>query len=356
MDSKVLTRKIRLSESYARFAANHLQYDEGEKVFEHARKIKNSIELKSIYINFLLKYKKNERAKDLLIEQISHSKKNAPWIKLSKLYEDQGNYREAIEIYEKLIKRNPSNGNAWSLLRNAENKLKQKHSTDTIKKSISFEPKFHSSGLAILQNFGLLLNKKYPDGDVAFTIEQQGMKITMVIEHPHGHKEIVEDYLNRYGLAVSGTISPEQFLTDPVEIMDLKRQLIQYEADIKWANEKQRMLEGTIIDRDNQISFFQDQLKSVLSNNQSILISSNDLLKELTDLAKDKDKSITILVERLIDSAKTENHESIKEISAEINKKSPTIMAKIDDLLIASISSASGNAPAWIAYLSRILS
>ncbi len=357
MNSSVLTRKVRLSESYARFAVKHLEYDAGMQVFKSASKVKNSLELRAIYIDFLIKHEKFKDAKELLLEQIKFTttSTNTPWFKLAGLYEDQGNFAKAIPIYEKLIEKNPSNGEAWKRLRNAENISQSNDYDNTIIKSISFEPQYHTAGLTILQNFGSLLNKEYPNGDVAFTIEQQGMKITMVIEHPHGHKEIVEDYLNRYGLVVSGDITPEQFVTDPVAVMDLKRQIIHLEADMKWADEKQRMLEGTISNQDSKIIYFQEQLKDVLSNSHTMLVSPNHLIDKLIKLTNSKDEKINSLVEQLIDSAKSNDFDNFESISTELINKSPNVSEKIREFVFATVASASGNAPAWISFLSRVL-
>jgi tetratricopeptide (TPR) repeat protein len=355
MDSPVLTLKVRLSESYARFAVKYLEYDVGMRVFKHAFKVKNSTKLKAIYIDFLIKFEKHEEAEELLLEQIELTTANRPWFKLAKLYETQEYFVKAIPIYEQLIEKNPSNGEAWKRLRDAEKSSQSNTNDNTITKSISFEPQYHTAGLTILQNFGSLLNKEYPNGDVAFTIEQQGMKITMVIEHPLGHKEIVEDYLNRYGLVVSGEISPEQFIADPVAVMDLKRQIIHLEADMKWADEKQRMLEGTISNQDSKIIYFQEQLKNVLSNNHNLLASPNNLIDKLIELTNSKDNKINLLVEKLIDSAKSKDIQSLESISTELNHKSPNVSEKIKEFVTTTVASASGNAPAWIDFLSRVL-
>ena len=355
MKSTELSLKVMLSESYARFAVEHLEYDAGMLVFNQANKVKNSIELKSIYIDFLIKFEKYEEAEKLLLEQIKLTTTNRPRFKLASIYEAQEYYKKAIPIYEQLIEKNPSNGEAWKCLRDAEKLLQSNTNDNTITKSIYFEPQYHTAGLTILQNFGSLLNKEYPNGDVAFTIEQQGMKITMVIEHPHGQKEIVEDYLNRYGLVISGQISPEQFVTDPVVIMDLKRQLIHLEADIKWADEKQSMLKGIISNQDSKILYFQEQLNKVLSNNHNILSSPSNLIEKLIELTNSKDERINSLVEQLIAFAKSKDVHGLKSISTELISKSPKISEKIKEFVTTTVASASGNAPAWIEFLSRVL-
>ncbi|MDC5704750.1 hypothetical protein OPW13_06985 [Vibrio europaeus] len=353
--SKVLTRKVRLAESYAKFADTYLDFNAASSVFETVLTITNSHSVATSYIKCLIKNKKYDLAERLLIEQTEIKGSNSIWLMLANLYEKQESYHKAISIYEKLVERNESNGEAWRRLRKAEKKNTHSLNNNTIIKSLSFEPKYHSAGLAILQNFGTELNKKYPDGGVAFTIEQQGLKITMIIEHPEGHQEIVEDYLNRYGLVVTGQITPEQYTADPLEMMELKRQIIHMEGELKWANEKQRMLEGTIVSQDSEIKYFQNQMKDMLSTHQSQLLAHNNFVCDLITNLNEKDININNLVNQLIDSAKAENIVRTNCISSELQDKSPSVLNKIKEFSYTTMASATGNAPAWVEFLSRSL-
>jgi tetratricopeptide (TPR) repeat protein len=352
---KKLSGKIKLAESYLKFAFEYLEYESCSSMVTNILEIYSSFEITDMNIRFLIKHKNYGAAEEFLLELNEAHVTSDHWLTLTNEYEKNKEFSKAILIYEKLIEKTPSNGDVWKRLLIAERDSKRDTSENTIKKSISFEPKYHTAGLTILQNFGSLLNKEYPNGDVAFTIEQKGMKITMVIEHPYGKKEIVEDYLNRYGLVVIGELPPEEFFNDPVAIMDLKRQIINLEADIKWANEKQRMLEGTISNQDSTINYFQEQLKGVLSNGHNVLTSSNNSIDKLIELTKNYDNNINNLVEQLIASAKSEDIESLNSISTELMSKSPNVSEKIKEFVTTTIASASGNAPAWVDFLSRFL-
>ncbi len=355
MASNVLDRKVRLAASYAKFAVEHLDFEKCELVFKKAFKIKKSVEITDSYINFLIKHEKYDDAEKILIELNESEPVNRTLFTLAELYEKKEQYTKAIPIYEKLIEKNSSNGKAWSRLRNAEINSKANTNENKITKSISFKPEHHSAGLAILQNFGTLLNKKYPEGDVAFSIEQQGVKITMIIEHPEGDKEVVEDYLNRYGLVVTGQLTPEKFLADPLAIMELKRQIIHMEGELKWEVEKQNMLKGIIVDQDKQITFFQNEMKGVLLANQSQLTNSNDLINQFLKLTETKDKNINDLLIQLVDSAKARDMVQANSISGKLTDSSPTVSDKVNEFIITTMASASGNAPAWIDFLSKVL-
>lgn len=254
-----------------------------------------------------------------------------------------------------MIERNRANADAWNRLREAERSKATTAKPDSITKSINFEPEHHSAGLAILQNFGSILRNKYPEGDVAFSIEQSGLKVTMTIEHPEGQREIVEDYLNRYGLVVSGMISPEQYTQNPLEIMDLKRQLINYESELKWAHEKQLMLQGIVSKQDLDLAYFKSKLETVLLDNRTLSLQHADFTKELLGKLNTQDDNLTQLVKQLIKSAEQHNQQEIHAVSTKIAKTNPTILEKIKEFTFITIASAGANTPAWIEYLSKTI-
>ncbi len=224
---------------------------------------------------------------------------------------------------------------------------------NSLTKSIFFKRQYQKSGLSILQNFGNLLNEKYPNDDVAFSLKQEGLKITMVIEHPKGEKEVVEDYLNSYGLVVTGKITPEEFSNEPIVVLDLKRQLIQLESDLKWSNEKQQLLTNTISGQDKQIDtlstqleYFQNQLSNVLSN-QHIEI------KSLVNLLKNGNSQSKLLIQPLIDSINKEDIQETQKALTNIKDNDNSLFQKLNDLTLNMVASSGANAPAWIDYLAR---
>lgn len=353
--SSLITSKVRLAERYARFAAKHCGIEEGTILFQRLRSIKETNKLVDSYLSFLIRHKQHHLAEEILSRDSKIFGTNAYWFRLGDLYEGKGLYDKAIPIYEKLIERNRANADAWNRLREAERSKATATKPDSITKSINFEPEHHSAGLAILQNFGAILRNKYPEGDVAFSIEQSGLKVTMTIEHPEGHREIVEDYLNRYGLVVSGLISPEQYTQDPLEIMDLKRQLINYESELKWAHEKQRMLEGIVTKQDLDLTFFKNKLESALLDNRTLSLQNADFSKELLGKLNTQDDNLTLLVKQLIESAEQHNQQEIHAVSTEIAKANPNILEKIKEFTFITLASAGANTPAWIDYLSKTI-
>ncbi|MCP4350955.1 MAG: hypothetical protein GY795_36275 [Desulfobacterales bacterium] len=65
-------------------------------------------------------------------------------------------------------------------------------------KRIEFSPEHHQAGIAILDYFGTVLRKKYPDTKATVSIKQEHMKLTMIIDPVEGEAEIIEKALDEY--------------------------------------------------------------------------------------------------------------------------------------------------------------
>ncbi|EKF9373333.1 tetratricopeptide repeat protein [Vibrio vulnificus] len=365
--SNAFDRKVKLSEHYALFVSRYLDYAEGAEIFEqlisvrHTSKMVNH-RIKDCYINFLIKNEQLDEAKQLLISQAEELGTTKTMFKLADIYEAQGDFDKSIPIYEELVRRSKTNSEAWRKLRYAEKSLQTNEQKGRIVKSISFAPEHHVAGLSILQNFGNVLNKKYPNGGVAFSIQQIGTKIVMTIEHPEGDKEVVEEYLTNYGLVVFEKITPEQYTHDPVEIMDLKRQIIQYKGELEWANEKKMMIEGIVARQDSiilkqeqDLAYFKEKFGEVLHTNNQLAIQNKDYVTTLMSMLKDQDSNIQDLIGKLVSSAENKDIEKVEEFANKILDEKPSVVAKIKEFVYVTAASASGNAPAWIDFLSKTL-
>lgn len=106
-----------------------------------------------------------------------------------------------------------------------------------IENSISFPPEHLTAGSSILQYFGKLLQEKYPDEKISVSIKQKGLKVTMIIETPDGKKEEIEEYLNRYGMVITNQITPQEFATNPIQLIELKQELREAQNKILFQQE-----------------------------------------------------------------------------------------------------------------------
>ena len=94
-----------------------------------------------------------------------------------------------------------------------------------IYRSIVFPPEYHQAGVSILNYFGIILRKKYPEQKAKIRIEQDGLKVSMIIEPESGEVEVIERALDEYGLVIRGIITPEEFADDPLFAIELKSEL-----------------------------------------------------------------------------------------------------------------------------------
>lgn len=350
------TRKASLATSYFYFCTRHLNIEDTKLAFQQAITLTSRIGIHDDFAKYLIQKNYLKEAEKIYLNVKRDEYSTRIYIGLADIYRKTNRYDSAIELYKVITNKYENNAVAWKLLRETES-LKRDilDNKNSIMKSISFKSEYFKAGITILQNFGTLLNDKYPDGGIAFSIKQDGLKITMVIEHPKGEKETVEDYLNRYGLVVTGKLPPEEFSSDPIMVLDLKRQLIQVESDLKWSNEKQLLLTNTINGQDrqienlsNQLKYFQKQLSDVLSNTH---LEVNGLL----ELLNRGDNQTESLIQPLINSINNENIQETQSTLEHIKKNDSSLFQKLNDLVLNTMSSAGANAPAWVDYLSKIL-
>lgn len=94
-----------------------------------------------------------------------------------------------------------------------------------INRSIEFPPEYHQAGLGILSYFGTVLREKYPDHNCKVRIEQDGLRVRLVIESDNGNKEVIEKALQEYELVVRGERQPESVFENKARILELKNEL-----------------------------------------------------------------------------------------------------------------------------------
>jgi len=123
-----------------------------------------------------------------------------------------------------------------------EKKIAWKVTEDTsndniIIRSIEFPEECFQAGISILTSFGSVLQKKSLDTKAKVRIEQEGLKVTMVIETEEGKKEKIEKILDDYGLVITGKMSPEEFTNDKILIIELRSELRYAHARIEDKND-----------------------------------------------------------------------------------------------------------------------
>lgn len=156
-----------------------------------------------------------------------------------------------------------------------------------VERSIEFPPEYWQAGTSILSYFSRILNVKYPCQKIKVRIEQEGLSLRMVIDTPTGEREKIEQTLEEYGLVVIGKIPPENFLSDPFEVMALKNKLDM--ADLELRQTKQ-LLDFTKDNNQQRIESLEVELNNLHSIIEKGLQSGNHVLGVIRKMAE-QDKS-----------------------------------------------------------------
>ncbi|QSX41374.1 hypothetical protein [Shewanella cyperi] len=167
----------------------------------------------------------------------------------------------------------------------------------TVERSIHFTPEYYQAGLNILSYFGTYLREQYPEENASVKIEQNGLKVRMVIESEDGQTETVEKALHEYELIITGAKQPASILSNDKIILELKNELRIAQFRIESQKDLIGMQNGRI---DQLLNIIGDGLSQknrlmvdfkpniTLSNNLSInqniaaaLSNINELMNEL---------------------------------------------------------------------------
>jgi hypothetical protein len=106
-----------------------------------------------------------------------------------------------------------------------EEDLHSDTSNHIVDRCIEFPPEYHQAGLGILNYFGSYLREQYPNEEATVKIEQQGLKVRLVITTEGGRTETIEKALHEYELIVTGQEPPEKFTQNDKLVLELKNEL-----------------------------------------------------------------------------------------------------------------------------------
>lgn len=70
-----------------------------------------------------------------------------------------------------------------------------------------------------------MLREKYPDHHATVKIEQEGLKVRLIVESENGDREIIEKALKEYELVVRGETPAEAFFDAKDKILELRNEL-----------------------------------------------------------------------------------------------------------------------------------
>ena len=253
----------------------------------------------------------------------------------------------------------------------ADYKLSSDHllSYEQITRSIEFSPEHYQAGLSILNYFGTLIRHRYPDIPVTVCIEQEGLAVRLIIKTPEGRREIVERTLEAYGLVLSGKMLPEELLSDPYHVMELKNKLELTQVELRSS---QRLLQFVQHQSQERIISLEAQVVSlrqlVGASLQSLQVTQHhaqnltDMLQPLLErLTEQHDTAVQQALRTLSDTVQRgltpADEETVKGALTTIQDKEPGVLRQMLDLLgKGAITGASGKLfYDWLIHIGTIL-
>ncbi|WP_340034022.1 hypothetical protein [Paenibacillus sp. FSL H3-0302] len=135
-------------------------------------------------------------------------------------------------------------------------------SKEYVNRSIEFPSEYYQAGLGILSYFSKILKEKYPSTPTNVKIIQEGFNVRMIVETDTGHTEIIEKALIEYQQIINGEIKPEVYLTDQIQILELK-------TEIRILKARLESQADIISLQNNNLSTFTDLLKQGFAHRSS---------------------------------------------------------------------------------------
>ena len=173
-----------------------------------------------------------------------------------------------------------------------------------VNRSIEFPPEHYQSGLSIINYFGTVLRQKYPNSNIPFRIEQDGLKVRLIIEPTEGEREIIEKTLDDYGAVVTGNLAIEEFLPNPIDQLELKNKLRLAHAELETSREIGRFKDQLIRSLEEDKRQLNQQVGRLLTSRETSEKRLHELLAKSIDQNKD-DVTLTkalSLIETILNS------------------------------------------------------
>jgi len=136
---------------------------------------------------------------------------------------------------------------------------------------IEFPPEYHSAGVNILSYFSTFLRKNYPNSETSVKIEQEGLKVRMILDPLDGDRVIIEKALSDYGRFFCGELPAEGITNNKLLILELKQQ--------------RRMAEM-------QLEYTRDLLEIERRHNQQLAIQSKSVNEQYYEVVKTISRSL----------------------------------------------------------------
>ena len=223
---------------------------------------------------------------------------------------------------------------------------------ETIIRSIEFPPEYLRSGIIILSYFADVLRHKKLSEDIKVSIVQSGLKVSLIIDSPTGHREEIEKTLEQYGMVVLHKQPPESLTTDPYELAELKSQLRYAEVQIETQRELLAAKKADVESLRAEVKDTRDMVRGFMSLMEGLVSHSSALSAGLKELAQQaahgQNKALESALDnlsKLIDrGVREEDHDEVIQNLTTIRQQDPGVFQRVyDTLIMGAVSGAAGN-------------
>lgn len=137
-----------------------------------------------------------------------------------------------------------------------------------IARTIEFTPEYYQAGISILNYFGTVLREKHAELKAKVRIEQDDLKVTLVIESATGEQEKIEQTLSDFGLVIQGHMTAEEFLGDKLKALELKQHLRMAQLQIEHQRElymlAQKQYDTRVKSLEEQVTWLNSHIGNIL--------------------------------------------------------------------------------------------
>ncbi|EPW6640551.1 hypothetical protein ACWOKP_004437 [Vibrio parahaemolyticus] len=228
-----------------------------------------------------------------------------------------------------------------------------------IRRTITFEPHQMQAGVSLLSYFSEVLKQKCSESKSNVSIEQDGDKVRLTIKSEAGMEHKVEALLNEYGEVLNGSMPAEQFMTDQIQLLSLKRKLDMAALEVKH---QQDILALTKTSYEKRIVTLEEQvsgLRQILSDS----IISHRLAQEQVSKLIDKygggsevELELISLARKLDERAADIQKVELERLMKQLYTQNPKMATEFLLLLKGPLEGVIGNIIySWLPHLASIV-
>lgn len=181
-----------------------------------------------------------------------------------------------------------------------------------IVKAIEFPPEYFQAGISILSYFGTILHDKYPEKSAKIRIEQDNFKVTLIVSTGEGDLEVIEATFADFGKVISGRMSPEQFLSDPLHVLALKNKLELAQQELRLTRD---LLNYVKQDKEERIKNLENYVNKFYSLVGAVLQQSTSTVHAIKDVSLENVRGISINLSAFLKSMAAQNENIRNELS-----------------------------------------